>query len=441
MSSSPIPSFIMNPLFRSDRSGWIVALVLISLIGVTGCSRKIELAEQPPVEVDVRKPVIKDTEVFIEFPGTTEAIARVEVRARVKGFLQTRDFQPGQYVKENETLLFTIEPDQFEAAVRSAEGLLAQAVANEEIQRTNFERRKQAVQSGAVSEIEMLSAKAEYEGAQAAKQIAEADLADAQRDLRYTSIKAPISGRVSRELVDIGNLVGAADPTLLTTIVNDDPIFVEFEVSERVILPYLSKRPSQEEKSEYNEERSLRIILADGTEYPVRGVMDFIDNAVNPDTGTIFTRAKFENEEGALAAGIFVRIGIPETIKGAVLVPRFAVQRDLGGNFVLIATDDNEVERRLVTPTQFTEGEFRILESFDEEKGTGVKEGERIIVSNLQRARPGIKVNPVEAETEGNQGVKPEGQAAEGDAAAGDGEAKEGAEEAQAEPQPAEEGN
>lgn len=374
---------------------------IFALAFQVGCSRKIELAPQPPVEVDVQEPVIKDAEVFIEFPAQTEAVARVEVRARVKGFLRTRDFQPGQYVEKDETLLFTIEPDQFEAAVRSAEGNLAQADANEEIQRTNYERRKQAVASGAVSEIEMLSAKAEYEGAQAAKQIAEAALEDAKRDLRYTIIKAPVTGRVSREEVDIGNLVGANEPTLLTTVVQDDPIFADFEVSERVILPYLSNRSRPEDGGEFKtKKKDIRIVLSDGSEYPVRGNLDFIDNAINPATGTIPARAKFDNEEGALAAGLFVRVGIPEVIKDAVLVPRFAIQRDLGGDFVLLVGGDNEVERRLVTPTRFTEGEFRIIEGYNEESGTGVKKGERVIVSNLQRARPGVKVAPVEASNE-----------------------------------------
>ena len=203
-------------------------------------------------------------------------------------------------------------------------------------------------------------------------------------------------------------------------------VFINFEVSERTILPYLSRRPKSNEKGGFQTEgKQLRITLSDGTEYPVRGAFDFIDNAVNPETGTIPARAKFENDEGALAAGIFVRIGIPETIKGAVLVPRFAVQRDLGGDFVLLATAENDVERRLVTPTPFTEGEFRIIEGYDEEKGTGLKAGERVIVSNLQRARPGVKVAPIEGEaTPAPAADAGEETPAEGDAAPAGGDAE-----------------
>jgi len=315
------------------------------------------------------------------------------------------DVQPGQFVKKD-SVLFKIEPEQFEAAVTAAEGNLAKAKADLEIAETNAKRRRDAFERNqAVSEIDVLSAEAEQAAAEAAVSIADAALADAKRDLSYTAILSPVAGRASRDLVDVGNLVGAGESTLLTTVIQDDPVYFNFEVNERTILPFLKNRPNSE-APEINTDvgETLQLTLSDGTRYPLPGKLDFIDNAVDPESGTVGVRAVFKNPEGALADSLFARIGIPEVIENAVLVPRATVQRDLGGSFILVVGEDNKVSRRVVIPTAFTIDEERIIEPFDEEAGTGIKPDDRIVVSNLQRARPGIEVAPSEAKESAQNG-------------------------------------
>ncbi|MEM7144604.1 MAG: efflux RND transporter periplasmic adaptor subunit [Verrucomicrobiota bacterium] len=432
---------------KTLRRGWACGVPVLALVVLMwGCAPSNEFVEPPPPEVAVQYPLVEDATVLLEFPGRTQAYARVEIRARVKGFLEQRHFQPGQYVDKGQ-LLFTIEPDQFEAAVRSEKGNLAKAQADLEIAKANVSRREQAG-VGAVSEIDLEAARADEAAAAAAVEIAKASLADAERDLSYTQIDTPTNGRVSRDLVDRGNLVGASDPTLLTTVVQDNPVYFNFEVSERAILPYLGNRPTAERPNEMvkrppakmdDEERDdtqLTLFLSTGEPYPIKGEFEFIDNAVNPETGTIQVRAEFENPDGQLADGIFGRVGIPQKIEKAVMVPRAALQRDLDGSFALVVGPDNVVERRVVTPSEFTVDEYRIVEE-------GLTGDDLVIVSNLQRAREGITVKPVEqaADAEGpatgeaeddpegegdvdvevDEGIEVEGEAAPGGGANGGG--------------------
>ena len=369
-----------------------VLLASFTFLALASCNKgKNEFAAPPPPEVNVQKPLVQTTTVFLEFPGRSSASERVEIRARVSGFLQSRDFQPGQVVKKDQ-LLFTIEPEQFSARVAAAEGNLAQANAQLAIAKTNYDKRKAAFdKSKAVSQIDVLSAEADMKAAEAQIEIAQASLDDAKRDESYTKILSPADGRVSKDLVDIGNLVGASDPTLLTTVVRDDPLYVDFEISERAILPYLSERPSQESPglAEKTKALPIRLTLSDGETYPQTGSINFIDNAVNPDSGTLKTRAEFENKEGALAAGLFVRIGLPQEIENAVMIPTIAIQRDIGGSYVLVAGGDNKAQRRTVKPLPFIIGDLRII-------GEGIGPDDRIIVSNFQRVRDGIDVAPNE---------------------------------------------
>lgn len=372
----------------------LVALAAGSVL--SACGERNEFVPPPPPEVEVVAPAVGPVVVRQEFPGRTVPFATAEVRARVKGFLQEIQFRPGALVEQGAPL-FRIEPEQFEAAVATAQAQVERAAADLEIATTNFEKRKQASASGAVSQIDVAAAEAEMKAAAAAVKIAGAALRDAERDLGYTAIASPLSGRVSKSEFDVGNLVGADGATLLTTVVQDDPIRVEFEVNERDLLRNLSKR-REAESGDPGAGLEVRLTLSDGSVYPRTGQIDFVDNAVDPETGTIRARAVFDNPDGALVGGLFVRVGLPISKyaaedSGAIRVPAEVVQRDLGGSYVLVVGEGDLVERRPVETTPFREGGEVVLAS-------GLAAEDRLIVSHLQKVRAGTKVVPKEGNSE-----------------------------------------
>lgn len=365
-------------------------LLLAAALGGCGGGQN-EFVPPPPPEVTVQHPEQRDVTTYMEFPGRTSPYRTVEIRARVKGFLQKRDFEQGQPVKKGD-LLFTIEPESFKAAVAAAEGDLASAQAALEIATTDREMKEKAGQTNAISKLDVEKARANEKAAAAAVKVSQAALANAKIDLSYTKIMAPEPGRTSRALVDIGNLVGSGDSTLLTTIINDSVIYAYFEVNERVILPYLAQRSKIDEgqSPKAKDHGQVRLRLGDGEEFPEYGVIDYMDNKVDAETGTIQLRAKFDNADAHLVAGLFVRVMIPEEKKEAILVPRQAIQRDMQGDFVLVVNDENVVERRNVTATEVV-GDTKIIEK-------GLAASERVVVQGLQRAREGIEVKPKEVE-------------------------------------------
>jgi RND family efflux transporter MFP subunit len=381
----------MSALKPFSRSAGISLGISLGIFA-TACGEKNTFVPPPPLEVEVITPQVGPVTVYLEMPGRTVSFARAEVRARVKGFLKEVKFKPGSSVKAGDPL-FMIEPEQFLAGLETAKGQESKARADLEIATTNFEKRKQASASGAVSQIDVAAAEAEMKAAAAAVKIAEAAVRDAERDLSYTAITSPMDGRVSKSEVDVGNLVGADGATLLTTVVQDHPIYVEFEVNERDILKELPKRRLMDETGTPTRGKiPVRLTLSDGAVYPVEGRIDFLDNAVDPNTGTIRARAVFENPDGALASGLFVRVGIPvprlaAAEAQAIRVPAEVVQRDLGGSYVLVAGEGGRVERRPVETTGFRDGNDQILAS-------GLTTADQLIVTHLQKIRAGAVVIP-----------------------------------------------
>lgn len=376
------------------RAVFGVASLLALTLAAVGCDERNTFVKPPPPKVEVINAVVGKVSVPKESPGRTRAFARAEIRARVQGFLKKPEFDPGKYVKKDQ-VLYHIEPEEFEAAVKAANGELEAAEAGLGIAQTNYDKRKIASEKGAVSKIDVASALAERDAAKAKVSIATANRDDADRALTYAVLRSPIDGRVSQTLVDEGNLVGAGSPTLLTTVIQDNPIYVDFEGNEREILKFLAKRPDADREG-YDEEFKAIVVgltLSDGSKYPIKGNLDFIDNQIDQNTGTMKARAVFDNPDGALAAGMFVRISIDEDIDNAIQVPEVAIQRDLSGPYVVVVGADNVVERRPVKETKHTIGDSVILTS-------GLTAEDRVIVTNLQRARPGVTVNVVESGSE-----------------------------------------
>jgi RND family efflux transporter MFP subunit len=379
--------------------GSTLALLFVAL----GCESGNEFVPPPPPAVTVSPPSQRDVTVFASFPGRVEAVDTVDLRARVRGYLRAIRFVEGARVQQGD-LLFEIEDEPFEAAVKGAEAALEKARSELELADVTLDRRRKAYETKAISEIDYLIAQAEKKGAEASVLSAEAQLQQTELDLSYTKIHAPVSGRVSRYYVSVGNLVGGAEATLLATIVVDNPVRVLFTVDERTLIPYLTD--SGRVGSPGANLPSVFLQLADGSRYPDEGKVDYADPEFDPETGTILVRAVFSNPKATLVPGMYADVLIPDVRENALLVPDLTLQRDLAGTYVLVVDGASQVDSQYVTPGPRV-GAERIIEE-------GLDPRDRVIVRGIQRARPGITVK---AETA-------EGRPREGDSSGGGGEEK-----------------
>jgi multidrug efflux system membrane fusion protein len=362
------------------RFGALVSAILL-LSACDDVGSKPTAAAPPPPPVTVAKPVVKEVVERDEFTGRFEATAWVDVRARVAGYLASVDFKDGAVVKEGD-LLFVIDRRPFQAALAQADATLVSARARLEFARQELERVERLTRSGNAPERQLderrqqfLSAQADVNGAQAAQ-------TQARLDLGFTEIRAPISGRISRKLVTEGNLI-RANETLLTTIAALDPIYFYFDVDERSYLAYerMSRNGSGPQTG-----YEIAVALADEPEPIHKGVVDFIDNRIDPATGTMRGRAVLENKDLFLTPGLFGRISIPGSNRyKAVLVPDEAIGSDLDRRFVYVVAQDGTVSQKVVRPGPRYDG-YRIVR-------TGLTGDETIIVNGTQRARFG-KITP-----------------------------------------------
>jgi RND family efflux transporter MFP subunit len=327
-------------------------------------------------------------QTYAEFTGTTRAIEEARIRARVAGTLEAMHFTPSSLVSAGD-VLFIIEPEPYQAAFNEAEAALASAESELARAESDLERIQLAIQSNAVSRQDLDRAQATRDQAEAAVLGARARRDNARINLGYTRVTTPVSGQVSRNFVDIGNLVGAGEPTILTTVTRVNPIFAYFEAPERLVLDFLAARRdttlTDEESAQVG--RVLVATAADA-DYPHEGEIDFVDNTVNPATGTIEMRAVVQNPENLLFPGLFVRLRVLGRIRpNAILVEEPAIGTDLGGKYVLVVGDDDVVEQRYVTLGPRQDDGTYVVES-------GLEGSERYIVNGMLRARPGFPVAP-----------------------------------------------
>jgi RND family efflux transporter MFP subunit len=370
------------------------APLLLGFLMLVGCGQEAAPPRQPPA-VTVASPEVRTIQEYGVFTGTSRAVEMAEVVARVAGRLETVDFEPGRRVEKNE-VLFTIEPDAYiasrdaaAASVKSAEAELLRA-------ETELRRVTRASENNAVSDMDVDTAQASRDKAEAGLLSAQAVLADAELNLGYTRVRSPIEGVVGRNLVDAGNLVGQSGPTLLTTVNKLQPIYVYFHAPEPLVLRYLAavrELETREDVEDTPEHVGQAFIeLANETGFPHEGVVDFVNNTVDPNTGTIEMRVRLENKRLSLFPGLFVRIKVIGTeIPDQVLVPESAVGSDLGGKYLYIVGEDNIVEQRYVDPGLLQDdGTVQIPE--------GVSADDTVIVNGLMFARPGLPVTPLTAE-------------------------------------------
>lgn len=388
-----------------------VACIALLMLGLPGCKpRTNTFVAPPPPEVTVAQPVRKPVTRFLEYTATTEPFEQVEIRARVAGFLDQVNFKPGAAVKKGD-LLFVIDPRAYEAEARHAEADLAAREAALRLAELTLSRVKEAARAAAASDQEVDSALAQRDQAKAEVDLARADVATAKLNVEFTQVRAPIDGRISKNLVDVGNLVGAGgDPTVLATIVSAKPVYVTVDTSEADVLSVRRARMAQAPTAEPGqiapgEWRPVHLAMSDSTEFNIHGHIDYVEPALNATTGTIRVRARFENEDLALIPGLFVRARILLDQEEQVLVPDIALMSDQSGRFALIVNDQNVVELRRVTIGTL-DGTMRIVRS-------GLTDTDRVIINGLQRVRPGVTVKVMQpAQTTTSQGTSQTGGAA-----------------------------
>jgi RND family efflux transporter MFP subunit len=354
------------------------------------CTRN-RYAPPPPPEVTVSQPVAQEITTYNEFTGHTAAVEAVDVRARVQGYLQSFNFKPGEKVKKGD-LLFVIEPMLYQARVDQAQADLEGKDAQYRAAEAQLEITEAIFQGKAGSRTDVVQKTQARDLAKAQLAMARATLEAAKLDLSYTHIFAPIDGRIDRNFVDAGNLVGSGQATLLASIVNDDPVYVYFTASERQLLQFRELQRQKRTVAPEGQQSVAFLGLATETGFPHAGRVDYAGNKVDPDTGTIEVRALFPNPNHVILAGLFARVRLPYTREKALLVPDVAVQADQGGSYLLLVDAQNTVQYRRVHVGPVTDGDLRVVQD-------GVTSEDWVVVDGLQRARPSSVVKPLRTET------------------------------------------
>ena len=377
--------------FLKNQKILITAAVIIAAIVVALClllRKKPQAAAVPVVAVDTVK--VDNVSVYGEYVGRIRAQQFVEVHARVEGFLEKMLFDEGTFVKKGETL-FIIDPTLYRANAEKARAKLNKAKAAEQKAKRDLDRIRPLYEQNAASRLDLDNAEAAYEGAKADVMESQAELAQAELTLSYTTVKSPISGYISERRADIGSLVGTGSSSLLATVVNSDTVRIDFSMT---ALDYLRSKSRNVNLGQRDSSRgwqpSVSITLADGSAYPLEGLVDFADPKVDPKTGTFSVRAEMPNPDHTLLPGEFTKVKLlMDVIGNAIAVPTKAIDIQKGGAYVYVVKPDSMVERRYVETGPELENTI-VIER-------GLAKGEAIITEGYHKVRHGMKVNPVSA--------------------------------------------
>jgi multidrug efflux system membrane fusion protein len=362
---------------------------------VTGCQKSAPGpagGPPPPPPVTVNQPTLKEVVEWDQYQGRVEAVDSVEVRARVNGYLQSVNFKDGDEVKQGD-LLFVIDRRPYQAELDRAEADLLQARTRFELASNDMARAGRLLKAKAISEEEADSrSKAEREAA-AAIQSSLASVEMAKLNMEYSGVTAPISGRIGRKMITVGNLVNGnqGESTLLATIVSMDPIYCYFDVDEGAILKYQQLAREGKEDTLNGGKVRCEIELGNETGFPHKGLLDFVDNRVDPGTGTLRVRGLFPNPDRVLQPGFFVRARVPGSSKyPALLIPDQAVGTDQSQKFVYTVDDNDTVHYAPVSLGPLADG-MRVVRA-------GLHSNDWVVVNGLMTIRPGAKVSPSRAD-------------------------------------------
>jgi RND family efflux transporter MFP subunit len=365
------------------RLSLICALLAVELI-LAGCARNEAAPAPPPApQVSVAKVVSRNVTELDEFTGRFQAVDRVEIRPRVSGYISSVNFAEGGEVKKGD-VLFVIDPRPYEAEMKRARAELTRAQTQRALAKSERDRAFKLLDQHAISREEFDTRVAGSEQAGANVEAAQAALDSAELNLKFTRVRAPISGLASRAAITAGNLVSSGE-TLLTTVVSIDPIYVEFEGGERAFLKYSSRARESERSQGTN--MPVWVGLADEEGTPHQGVVVFMDNELNPQTGTIRARGLFDNSDRRFTPGLFARVklagGSPHK---ALLVSESAIGTDQSVKFVFVLGKENKVEYRPVKLGTVVDG-LRVVRD-------GLQANDIVVVNGLQRVKPGAPVTP-----------------------------------------------
>lgn len=363
-----------------------VQIVLwVILIGLAGCKHKDK--PQLPIVV-VEKPSKEDVQIFGEYVGRIRAASYVEIHARVEGYLEKMLFEEGKRVKLGDPL-FMINPAQYKARVEKAKAQLKKDEAQAAKARRDVDRLTPLYEQHAASQLDLDNAIASLENAEANIAMSKADLDQAQLELSYTVVTSPLSGYISERYVDIGTLVGPGAKSKLAAVVKSDTVLVDFKMT---ALDYLRAERRNVKFGEQDTTRSwqptVSVTLADNSEYPVKGIVDFADPLVDPQTGTFGVRAELANPNQKLLPGQFTRVKLLLDVRErSIVVPRKALSIEKGGAFIYVIRRDNTAEKRFVQTGPEIGNKIVV------ERGLG--ENERVVIEGYHKLVPGVEVHPI----------------------------------------------
>ena len=369
-----------------------VGLLLVCLTG-TAC-KKASLTQQPPLPVNVVTAIEKEVNEWDEFTGRLEAVEFVEIRPRVSGYITDIRFNAGAIVKKGD-LLYVIDPRPYQADFDRAAAEVERMDAQLKLAQIELNRAKELRDKNTISASEFDQKAATYQGAAASKSSAEAAKNSAALNLEFTQIKSPIEGRVSDARITLGNLVqpGAGPENVLTTVISVDPIYAKVDADENAVLKYVKLSEQGKRVSARTAKIPAFIELGNETDFPHEGYIDFVDNRLDPGTGTIRARVVLKNwNPNFITPGFFARVRVAgATPYRAALIDDKVISSQQGLKYAFVVKPDNTVERRTLETGPLFEGK-RIVKR-------GLKDGEKVISTRLQVLQPGMKVTPVPEES------------------------------------------
>jgi RND family efflux transporter MFP subunit len=361
------------------------AIAILALVALAGCEQNT-FVPPPPPKVEVALPVQRPITRYLETTGSTAPIKSVDLVARVQGFLQSIDYKDGDFVKEG-TPLFTIEPETYKLKLDQAKAAEAGADASVKQAEADFKRQTDLVARQAVSQATLDTSTSARDNAQASLQQAQANTRIAEVNYGYTKVTAPFDGVVSAHLVSVGELVGAASPTQLATIVALDPIYVNFNVNEQDVLRIRAEARRKGLTPADLKQTPVEVGLQTEDGYPHEGKLDYVAPTINQSTGTLAVRGVIPNADRVLLPGYFVRVRVPvDKEQDALLIPDTALGSDQSGRYVLVVTAENVVEQRKVQTGPIDNG-LRVIDG-------GLKGDDRVVIAGTLRVIPGEKVDP-----------------------------------------------